>query len=285
MQCVYSRSVWLVSFPLHTSVGDEVYFSGNCFRQGTNAECTAVDERLVAKKPTSLTFEEAAAFPLVAITGWENLVESMGVDKKSKTVLILGGAGGCGSFGIQLAKVFRCTVVATASTLESKAWCEKLGADHVIAHKVQGSHSEDHSDSRTLKEELAAIGLTRGVDGAYVCHDDRRYAAEVAEVLSPMGTVCPVVPFVPSEETLMGMYMNRQSIMFGMMFCRSIHGLECERQGQLLQRVAELIDAGQVKPIRCVGEVLQGLNAANVAKAHAMQESGHTRGKIVIACS
>jgi zinc-binding alcohol dehydrogenase family protein len=103
-------------------VGDEVYYAGSVIRTGCNSEYHTVDERIVGKKPTSLSFAEAAALPLTTITAWEALFERLGIEpektpqNRSSTVLIIGGAGGVGSIAIQLAKqVIGMRVIATAS--------------------------------------------------------------------------------------------------------------------------------------------------------------------------
>ncbi|CAD7935978.1 unnamed protein product [Amoebophrya sp. A25] len=256
------------------ALGDEVYFSGSCIRDGTNAEFTAVDERLIAKKPSTLSFQEAAAFPLVAITGYENLVETMRLNERQKaessSILILGGAGGCGSFGIQLCKALGVKqVIATASRPESTEWCKKLGADTVITHGT----------SKTLQQELEAAGIGK-VDGVYVCHDDERYASEVVDIVKPMGVIAPVVTFFPSKDDVMKMYLNRVTLSFGMMFCRSIHNLEPEKQGALLREVAQLIDAGKISPVAT--HTFNGLSANTVREAHTLQETQKCRGKIVV---
>src|SRR5256714_1560481 len=86
--------------------GDEVFYAGSILRQGTNAEFHLVDERIVGKKPKSLSFAQAAALPLTSITAWELLFDRLGaVPGKSvdpRTLLITGGAGGVGSVLIQL---------------------------------------------------------------------------------------------------------------------------------------------------------------------------------------
>ena len=85
--------------------GDEVYYAGDLTRPGSNAEYQTVDYRIVAKKPASLGFTEAAAIPLTAITAWETLFDHMGLTKDtSGNLLVIGGAGGVGSMVIQLAK-------------------------------------------------------------------------------------------------------------------------------------------------------------------------------------
>ena len=97
---------------------------GSILRQGTNSEFHLVDERIVGRKPKTLSFAQAAALPLTSITAWELLFDRLGaVPGKSvdpRTLLIVGGAGGVGSILIQLARrLTGLTVVATASRAES----------------------------------------------------------------------------------------------------------------------------------------------------------------------
>ena len=119
--------------------GDEVFYAGSILRQGTNSEFHLVDERIVGRKPKSLSFAQAAALPLTSITAWELLFDRLGaVPGKSvdpRTLLIIGGAGGVGSILIQLARrLTGLTVVATATRPESQKWCLDLGAHAVIDH-------------------------------------------------------------------------------------------------------------------------------------------------------
>ncbi|HIC79933.1 MAG TPA: zinc-binding alcohol dehydrogenase family protein, partial [Kiloniellaceae bacterium] len=141
--------------------GDEVFYAGDYQRPGTNAEFHLVDERIVGRKPQSLTFSQAAALPLTAITAWELLFERFdvpldGLPKDERptdgrtdgSLLVIGGAGGVGSILIQLARQLTgLTVIATASRPETRAWCEKMGAHHVIDH------------TKSLPEELRRIGF------------------------------------------------------------------------------------------------------------------------------
>ncbi|HEY9619835.1 MAG TPA: zinc-dependent alcohol dehydrogenase family protein [Crinalium sp.] len=97
-------------------VGDEVYgmTGGVGGLQGSLAEFAAVDADLLAKKPTNLTFREAAALPLVFLTAWEGLVDAANV-REGQKVLILGGSGGVGHVAVQIAKARGAKVFATAS--------------------------------------------------------------------------------------------------------------------------------------------------------------------------
>src|SRR5258706_14994359 len=119
--------------------GDAVYYAGSVIRQGTNSELHLVDERIVGRKPASLSFAEAAALPLTALTAWELMFDRMGISKSGahagKSVLVLGGAGGVGSMAIQLAKkLAHLHVTASASRPDSIAWGQSLGADAVVGH-------------------------------------------------------------------------------------------------------------------------------------------------------
>src|SRR5688572_8422404 len=125
--------------------GDAVYYAGDVTRPGANSEWHLVDERIVGRKPQRLDFAQAAAIPLTAITAWEAFFDRMKV-KAGGTLLIIGGAGGVGSIGIQLAKIAGLAVVATASRPESVAWVRELGADHVIDHRKE------------LRPQLEALG-------------------------------------------------------------------------------------------------------------------------------
>ncbi|HXP95840.1 MAG TPA: zinc-binding alcohol dehydrogenase family protein, partial [Telmatospirillum sp.] len=132
--------------------GDAVFYAGAIDRPGTNSELHAVDERIVGRKPTSLSFPQAAALPLTAITAWELLFDRLavpyGVKTETGTLMIVNGAGGVGSILIQLARrLTGLTVVATASRPETIAWVKDMGAHHVIDHR------------RPLDEGLKDIGI------------------------------------------------------------------------------------------------------------------------------
>jgi len=117
--------------------GDNVWYAGAINRQGTNAEYHLVDERIAAKMPQSLSYDEAAALPLTGITAWELLFDRFKLNQESRgTILIIGAAGGVGSIMIQLVKkLTQLNVIATASRPETVEWVASLGADDVINHR------------------------------------------------------------------------------------------------------------------------------------------------------
>ena len=121
--------------------GDAVFYAGDVTRAGCNGQYHLIDERIVGRKPASLSFDDAAAMPLTTITAWEALFDRMSISKdaaanKGKSILIIGAAGGVGSIAVQLAKkVAGLQVIATASRAQTEQWCRDLGADQVINHR------------------------------------------------------------------------------------------------------------------------------------------------------
>lgn len=115
--------------------GDEVYARAAQDRIGTFAERIAVAEVDLARKPASISMEEAGALPLVALTAWQALVERGDVQPGQK-VLIHAGAGGVGSIAIQLAKHLGATVATTVSAANAD-FVSDLGADTVIDYRGQ----------------------------------------------------------------------------------------------------------------------------------------------------
>src|SRR6185312_1039102 len=159
--------------------GDEVFYAGSILRQGTDAEFHLVDERIVGRKPKSLSFAQAAALPLTSITAWELLFDRLGaVPGKSvdpRTLLITGGAGGVGSILIQLARrLTGLTVVATATRPESQKWCLDLGAHAVIDH------------GKPMKEQIEKLKLPPVGLVASLTFTDQHYKA-IADFMAPQG--------------------------------------------------------------------------------------------------
>ena len=161
--------------------GDEVYYAGDVTRPGCNAQYQWVDERLVARKPTTLDFAEAAALPLTTLTAWELLFQRMPLQLDDRRhagqhLLVIGGAGGVGSMAIQLARHAGFEVIATASRASSADWCRQMGAQHVIDH------------SRPLLAQLQALGID-AVHVALNLADTDHYWDELGQLLAPQGQV------------------------------------------------------------------------------------------------
>ncbi|MCL1634328.1 zinc-binding alcohol dehydrogenase family protein [Luteimonas sp. SX5] len=253
--------------------GDAVYYAGDVTRSGSNAEFQLVDARLVGRKPASLDFAQAAALPLTAITAWELLFQRMPYDAErggeGKSLLVIAGAGGVGSIAIQLARRAGFTVIATASRAETVAWCEKMGAHHVIDHR------------RPLAPQLAALGLER-IDAAINLADTDRYWEALGELLAPQGHLGLIVE--PSGALKIGDPYKAKciGIHWEMMFARPrFKTPDQDEQGRILDRVAKLIDAGELKGTQ--NETLSPINAANLREAHRRLESGTNIGKLTLA--
>ncbi|MDF3837422.1 zinc-binding alcohol dehydrogenase family protein [Cupriavidus basilensis] len=253
-------------------VGDPVFYAGSITRPGANSEYHLVDERIVGHKPASLDFAHAAALPLTAITAWEALFDRLGVSPRGehagRSVLVIGGAGGVGSIGIQLAKTLAgLTVIATASRPESAAWCRKLGADHTIDHRGD------------MPAQLRGLGFAE-VDYILCFNDTDRHFGAMAAVIAPQGKICSIVE--NSGALPVGDLKTKSaSFVWEFMFTRSMFGTaDMVEQHRLLNEVARLIDAGRLQTT--LGEHLGRIDAANLRRAHAMLEGGQTIGKLVL---
>ena len=249
-----------------------MYYAGSVTRQGANSEFHLVDERIVGAKPKSLDFTHAAALPLTTITAWEALFERLGVSPQGadegKSVLVIGGAGGVGSIGIQLAKkVAKLTVIATASRPESAKWATELGADHIV------NHFDD------IPKQLKAIGF-ENVDYVLIFNDTDKHFPAAAEVIKPQGSICTIVE---NSRPLQVELLKSKSAAFHweFMFTRSMFGTpDMIEQHKLLSEVARLIDAGTLTTT--LGRNLGKIDAANLREAHRLLEEGRSIGKLVL---
>lgn len=252
--------------------GDEVFYAGSIDRPGTNGEYHAVDERIVGRKPATLSDAEAAALPLTAITAWELLFDRLRVPYGSKTqegaILIVNGAGGVGSILTQLARrLTGLTVIATASRPETIAWCKAMGAHHVIDHRAP------------LDEGLKGVGIPEVQYVASLTATDRHLPA-ITRALAPQGALA----LIDDPQTLDIVPLKRKSLSvhWELMFTRPLFGTpDLIRQHQLLNEVADLVDAGLLRTTLC--EQIGPITAANLRTAHALVESGRSIGKAVLA--
>lgn len=255
----------------HFAVGDQIYYAGDITRSGSNCEFQLVDERIVGKKPASLSFAEAAALPLTSITAWEALFERLQVsvqgDDAGKSILIIGGAGGVGSIAIQLAKrLAKLNVIATASRPESQQWCLDHGADNVVNHH------------QSLEDELAAIDKPL-VDYILCLNSTSQHWPAMAKLIKPQGKICSIVD--ASNVDLSLLKSKSATFVWEFMFTRSMYKTpDMIEQQRLLNNVAGLIDKGVL--VTTVNTLLHPINAENLRRAHKMIEQGRTIGKLVL---
>jgi zinc-binding alcohol dehydrogenase family protein len=248
------------------SVGDEVYYAGSIDRPGTNSDWHLVNENIVGRKPTTLSFAQAAAMPLTTITAWEALFDRLGLDDTSQgTILVVGAAGGVGSMLIQLARhLTKLTIIATASRPESRAWVSELGAHHVVDHR-QG-----------LIESVRGIAAD-GVDYLFSANSAGNIAT-FAEVLRPYGKIVAIDDPGQFDVGLL----KRKSIswIWEFMFTAALFTPTDRAQHELLNEAARLVDEGVIRTALKVQ--LGPMNAETLRQAHAMVESGTMIGKVAI---
>jgi NADPH2:quinone reductase len=251
--------------------GDEVFYSGVINRPGSNAEFHLVDARIVGCKPKTLDFASAAALPLTSITAYEALFDRLRVQDPvlgaAPAILIIGGAGGVGSIAIQIARALTdLTVIATASRPETSEWIKQLGAHHVVDH------------SQPIAVQVAALGL--GAPGfVFSTTNTDQHIKEIVEVIAPQGRFALIDD--PKTLDIVPFKRKAASIHWELMFTRPLFGTpDMIEQHKLLNKVAELVDAGKIRTT--LSETLGPINAANLKKAHAMIESGRTKGKLVL---
>lgn len=252
-------------------VGDDVYYAGDLTRPGTNAEFHLVDERIVGRKPESLSFAEAAALPLTAITAFEALFDRLKVNDpvpgNTRSLLIVGGSGGVGSIAIQLARQLTdLTVVATASRPESQAWCRELGAHHVLDH------------SKPMADQLEALNIDAPGFVFSTTHTGQ-HLDDIAAMIAPQGRFALIDD--PEGLSIMPFKPKAVSVHWEFMFTRSMfQTADMKEQQTLLNKVSELVDAGKVRTT--LSRTLQPINAETLLDAHRQIESNATIGKIVL---
>ena len=250
-------------------LGDEVYYSGELDRPGSNAEFQAVDERLVGHKPESIDFAEAAALPLTSITAWELLFDRLGVreGESGASLLVSGAAGGVGSILVQLARrLTGLTVVATASRPETVGWVTQMGAHYVIDH------------NKPLTGQLNGLPVPPMKYVASLTETARNFA-QLVEVLAPEGKL----GLIDDPQTLDVVPLKRKaaSLHWEFMFARSMwQTADMGKQGELLTRVAGLVDRGKIRSTQT--QTFSPINIENLKKAHALVESGKAIGKVTL---
>jgi NADPH:quinone reductase-like Zn-dependent oxidoreductase len=223
--------------------GDEVYARPDISRNGAYAEYIAVKASEIGPKPKSLDHVHAAAIPLAALTAWQAMFDAAGL-QAGQRILIHAAAGGVGTFAVQLAKWKGAYVIGTASA-RNHEFLRQLGADEVIDYTA--FRFED---------------VVRDVD---VVLDSM--AGEVRsrswQVLKKGGVLVSILG-PPSQEEAARHNVRGTSVFV-------------QPNADQLRQLSELADAGKVRPI-----IEAVVPLAEAAKAHEMNQTEHTRGKIVL---
>lgn len=247
--------------------GDEVFYAGSIDRVGTNQRLHAVDERITGRKPSTLSFADAAALPLTAITAWETLFDRLRLTADTAgTLLVIGATGGVGSIMLELAEALLpgVTVIATASDEERATWVRDLGAEHTVDH---------HGDLAAQVQGIAPDG----VDWVFTAHSDGQIET-YAQIVAPFGHIVAIDDGPRDVYPLKG-----KSIAWHweLMFTRPLqHTPDMIEQHRLLNQVADLIDQGLIRATTT--QALTPISPATMREAHALVESGRTIGKVVV---
>lgn len=248
--------------------GDQIWYAGQIDRPGSNAEFQCVDERIVSLKPRKLDHIQAAALPLTGLTAWECLFDRLGYDEipsannEATPLLLINGAGGLGSMVLQLCKLAKIPVTATAGRAESRDWCRSMGASEVLEHAAL-SELEDGMFPRIL-----------------CAHDTDSYFAEMARLVAPQGLVCAVAS-AKRPHDIQPLMAKSAGFVWELMFTRSLFQTpDMHRQGEILHRIAEHVDQGALETT--LTKTLHGMNAATFIAAHQLLENGNMIGKLVV---
>lgn len=220
------------------SPGDPVFFAGSVARAGSHREFTLVDSRLVGRKPSNLTFAEAAALPLTSLTVWEGIFDNAGIPLdatgRQRTAMVVGGAGGVGSIAIQiLKKVAGMHVIATASREVSRLHCLGLGADHVISH------------AEPFAPQLTSIGIT-ALDAVLHCSEPDDNIDEIMPLMAPFGKIVCILPVNKPMETG-SLFARSVSLVYELMFTKGLFLKDLARQGEILDKISGLVEAGTLR--------------------------------------
>jgi NADPH:quinone reductase-like Zn-dependent oxidoreductase len=247
--------------------GDEVYARPGTDNIGTFAELAAVHQDDLAFKPATLTMEESAALPLVALTAWQALVERANLQPGQK-VLIHAGSGGVGTIAIQLARHLGAHVATTTGTANT-GWVKNLGADVVIDYKRDDFEKLlrdydvvlDSLGGQTLAKSLRVLkpgGIAIGLAGP----PDPGFAREIGANL-----VVRLAAVLLSARTRLRA--RRRHVRYSFLFMKA--------SGEQLRVIAALADTGAIRPV-----IDRVFPFAAVKDAMAYVESGRAKGKVVI---
>jgi NADPH:quinone reductase-like Zn-dependent oxidoreductase len=230
--------------------GDEVfaYCRKHFIGEGTYCEFVTVPVTFVAKKPAALSFEEAGAFPLVALTAYQALFFGAGLTA-GETVLVYAAAGGVGSFAVQLALDAGAEVIGVASE-RNREHVLGLGAYEVIDYTqqdvVEAVRDFKPEGVDVVLDTIGGASLERAVEGV-------RDGGRLVSIAQP-----------PTDERFSG-----RGIESTYVYVRP--------DGEQLEELAELAESG-----RLVVDVAEVLPLEQAGRAHELSESGHVRGKLVL---
>lgn len=248
-------------------VGDEIYGRPRKSKIGTFADYIAIHEDNIALKPTNLSFEEAASIPLVGLTSYQALTDILQLQKGQK-ILIQAGAGGVGTFAIQLAKLMGATVATTASEAGANL-VKSLGADEIINYKTEKFEEIlknydavfDTLGGEILEKSFEVIksgGKVVSVSGLPNARFGKEYGSGFFKTML----------FSIASHKLTALE-KKYNVQYTFLFMKP--------SGEQLRIIANFIETGKIKPI--IDRVFPFDDAQ---KAIEYAESGRAKGKIIL---
>jgi NADPH2:quinone reductase len=247
--------------------GDRVCFcnGGIGGEFGTYAEFSVVPEDQLVRVPDTVEMHVAAAFPLVAITAWEALMDRAAL-RADEFVLIHGGAGGTGQMAIQLARIKGAKIAATVSTAEKAEIVTALGADRAILYR-----SEDFVESALEWTNEEGVQVALDNVGPEVMARTFTAMAPYGRVVTLMGT--------PADDADLNAYNRNLTIHNVMMLTPMWLGLKdhLKRQADIVRNMIPCLANGQIKV-----RIQESLPLAQVSAAHKRLEAGGMNGKVVL---
>ncbi|WP_026568584.1 NADP-dependent oxidoreductase [Bacillus sp. UNC41MFS5] len=248
-------------------VGDEIYARPRKSKIGTFAEYIAIHEDDIALNPKNLSFEEAASIPLVGLTSYQALTDILQLQKGQK-ILIHAGAGGVGTFAIQLAKLMGATVATTASDAGANL-VKSLGADEIINYKTEKFEEIlknydavfDTLGGEILEKSFEVIksgGKVVSVSGLPNARFGKEYGSGFFKTLL----------FSAASHKLTELE-KKHNVQYTFLFMKP--------SGEQLRIISNFIEAGKIKPI--IDRVFPFEDAQ---KAMEYAESGRAKGKIIL---
>ena len=248
--------------------GDEVYACAGGFvgTPGATSEYMPADAKLVANKPESLSFREAAALPLVSITAWESLIDHAGI-KAGDHVLVHGGTGGVGHVAAQLAKAKGSQVATTISSKKKSQISKKLGADETINYREE-----------SVDDYIERLTDGTGFDTVYDTVGGENFEKSLQAVRTYGDVITVFTGTKSTEMELMTAFMKAASVHFQNMSIPLVTGQNREHHGYILEQIAHLADQGKIKPLLDEKE----FSFSDINDVHARFEAKAHLGKIVL---
>ncbi|WP_020408473.1 zinc-binding dehydrogenase [Hahella ganghwensis] len=247
------------------SPGDEVFAcaGGIAGIQGALAQHMAVPEKFVAKKPQKLSFTEAAALPLVALTAWEVIAKRALVSRDDK-VLVIGGTGGVGHIAAQLAKLRGSEVTVTVGSEAKWGRIKDWGIDHYINYREE-----------SFEDALQRVNAPHGFNVVVDTVGDAMFQ-QAQSVIGPQGRLCSLV--AAGTHDLTQAYIKSTRIDLINILLPIITGIGGDDRGMILTEIAQLVDSGQLHLL----VDSHRFRFTEVAEAHAYMETKSHTGKIVL---